>query len=59
MDIFNQFKQEPVIEAIRESDLFKAAHQENWIVQGDKIVSPIIDMVDSVLGILKIYQLSK
>jgi Holliday junction resolvasome RuvABC endonuclease subunit len=59
MDIFNQFKQEPVIEAIRESDLFKAAHQEKWIVQGDKIVSPIIDMVDSVLGILKIYQLSK
>jgi Holliday junction resolvasome RuvABC endonuclease subunit len=59
MDIFNQFKSDPQIEAIRSSDLYKAVNTEKWIVQGDKILSPIIDMVDSVLGIVKIYQLSK
>jgi hypothetical protein len=59
MDIFNQFKSDPQIEAIRSSDLYKAVHTEKWIVQGDKILSPVIDMVDSVLGIIKIYQLSK
>jgi Holliday junction resolvasome RuvABC endonuclease subunit len=59
MDIFNQFKNDPQIEAIRSSDLYKAVHAEKWIVQGDKILSPVIDMVDSVLGIIKIYQLSK
>jgi Holliday junction resolvasome RuvABC endonuclease subunit len=59
MDILNQFKSDPQIDAIKNSDLFKAVNTENWIVQGDKIVSPIIDMVDSVLGIIKIYQLSK
>jgi Holliday junction resolvasome RuvABC endonuclease subunit len=59
MDIFNQFKNDPQIEAIRSSDLYKAVHTEKWIVQGDKILSPVIDMVDSVLGIIKIYQLSK
>lgn len=59
MDIFNQFKSEPQIEAIKSSDLYRAVNTEKWIVQGDKILSPIIDMVDSVLGIVKIYQLSK
>lgn len=59
MDIFNQFKSEPQIEAIKSSDLYRAVNTEKWIVQGDKILSPIIDMVDSVLGIIKIYQLSK
>jgi Holliday junction resolvasome RuvABC endonuclease subunit len=59
MDIFNQFKSEPQIEEIKSSDLYRAVNTEKWIVQGDKILSPIIDMVDSVLGIIKIYQLSK
>jgi Holliday junction resolvasome RuvABC endonuclease subunit len=59
MDIFNQFKSEPQIEAIKSSDLYKAVNTEKWIVQGDKILSPVIDMVDSVLGIIKVYQLSK
>jgi len=59
MDIFNQFKTEPQIEEIKSSDLYKAVHNEKWIVQGEKIISPIIDMVDAVLGIVKIYQLSK
>jgi len=59
MDVFNQFKSEPQIESIKSSDLYQAVNTEKWIVQGDKILSPVIDMVDSVLGIVKIYQLSK
>jgi Holliday junction resolvasome RuvABC endonuclease subunit len=59
MDIFNQFKEDPIIEEVKKSSLYQAVHKEKWIVQGDKILSPIIDMVDSYLGIVKIYQLSK
>lgn len=59
LDIFKKFKEDPVIEAIKESDLFKAVNSQRWIQNGDKIVSPIIDMVDSYLGVAKIYQLSK
>ena len=59
MDIFNKFKESPIIEAVKNSDLHKAVSQEKWIVQGEKIVSPIIDMVDAFLGVVKIYQLLK
>ena len=59
MDIFNKFKEDPIIETVKESDLHKAVLNEKWIVQGEKIVSPIIDMVDSFLGVVKIYQLLK
>lgn len=59
LDIFNKFKEDPVIEAVKESDLFKAVNAQKWIQNGEKIVSPIIDMVDSYLGVAKIYHLSK
>lgn len=59
LDIFKKFKEDPMIEAVKESDLFKAVNSQKWIQNGDKIVSPIIDMVDSYLGVAKIYQLSK
>lgn len=59
LDIFNKFKTDPVIESVKESDLFKAVNSQKWIQNGEKIVSPIIDMVDSYLGVAKIYQLSK
>jgi Holliday junction resolvasome RuvABC endonuclease subunit len=59
MDIFNKFIEDPIIESVKDSDLYKAVSQEKWIVQGEKIVSPIIDMVDSFLGVVKIYQLLK
>lgn len=59
MDIFNQFKTDPQIEALKDSSLYKAVHAENWIVNGDKVVSPLIDMIDAYLGIVKIYQLLK
>jgi hypothetical protein len=59
MDIFNKFKEDPIIEAVKESDLFKAIQVEKWMVEGDIVVSPIIDLVDSYLGIVRIYQLLK
>lgn len=59
LDIFNKFKTDPLIESVKESDLFKAVNSQKWIQNGEKIVSPIIDMVDSYLGVAKIYQLSK
>jgi len=58
-DIFERFKEDPGMEAVKNSDLFQAVNQEKWIVDGERIVSPIIDMVDSYLGIAKVYQLSK
>ncbi len=59
LDIFKKFKEDPGIEAVKESDLFKAVNSQKWIQNGEKIVSPIIDMVDSYLGVVKIYNLSK
>jgi Holliday junction resolvasome RuvABC endonuclease subunit len=59
LDIFKKFKEDPVIEAVKDSDLFKAVNSQKWIQNGEKIVSPIIDMVDSYLGVAKIYNLSK
>jgi Holliday junction resolvasome RuvABC endonuclease subunit len=58
-DIFNQFKSDPSMEEVKGSDLFLAVNQEKWIVDGERIVSPIIDMVDSFLGVAKVYHLSK
>jgi Holliday junction resolvasome RuvABC endonuclease subunit len=59
LDVFNKFKEDPILEAVKKSDLFKAVNTEKWIVTGDKVISPVIDMVDSYLGIAKIYQLAK
>jgi Holliday junction resolvasome RuvABC endonuclease subunit len=58
-DILAKFKTEPIIEETKKSDLFKLINQENWIIEKDKILSPIIDMVDAYLGVAKIYELSK
>jgi Holliday junction resolvasome RuvABC endonuclease subunit len=60
LDIFYQFKNDPQLESLKDSDLYNAIHNENWIINDDdKIISPIIDMVDATLGIIKIYQLLK
>jgi Holliday junction resolvasome RuvABC endonuclease subunit len=56
-DILAKFKSDPIIEPVKNSDLFKLIAQEDWVVEGDKILSPIIDMVDSFLGVAKIYSL--
>lgn len=58
-DILAKFKTDPIIEDTKKSDLFKLVNTENWIVEKDKILSPIIDMVDAYLGVVKIYELSK
>lgn len=58
LDIFNKFRTDPVIEAVRSSDLYTLVNSEPWIIDKDKILSPIIDLVDSYLGVAKIYALS-
>lgn len=59
LDIFQKFKSDPIIEEVKKSDLYKAVNTEEWIIEKDKILSPIIDMVDSFLGVAKIYQILK
>lgn len=56
-DILAKFKSDPLIEAVKQSDLYKLLHHEPWVVEGDKILSPIIDMVDSYLGVAKVHGL--
>lgn len=58
-DILTKFKKDPIIPAVIQSDLYKLINSESWIVEKEKILSPIIDMVDSYLGIVKIYELLK
>lgn len=58
-DILDKFISDPIIEKAKDSDLHKLLLKESWIREGDKILSPIIDMVDSYLGVAKIYGLSK
>jgi hypothetical protein len=56
--IFDKFIEDPVIESVKKSDLWKAVNSEEWIKDNKgKIVSPIMDMVDAYLGVVKIYNL--
>jgi len=59
LDIYEKFKNDPIIDSVKGSDLHKAILKEDWILSKDKIVSPIIDMIDSYLGVVKIHQLLK
>jgi Holliday junction resolvasome RuvABC endonuclease subunit len=59
VDILTKFKQDPIIETVKQSDLFKLVNKEPWVMEGDKILSPITDMVDSFLGIVKVHGLLK
>ena len=59
LDILEKFKTNPLIDSVKESDLFKLTNTEDWVIQKDKVLSPIIDMVDSYLGIVKIHNLLK
>ena len=58
-DILAKFKTDPLIESVKNSDLFKLLQKEDWVIEGDKILSPIIDMTDSYLGVVKVYQILK
>jgi hypothetical protein len=57
IDIFNCFLENPIIETLRESDLFKFVHKyKNEIFDGKTIESPIVDMIDATLGVIKMRQ---
>ena len=58
-EILEKFKSDPVIAAARESDLYRLVCTEPWIKEKGKILSPVIDMVDSYLGVVKIHELLK
>ncbi len=58
-DVFTKFKEDPILDKAKSSDLHKLIMTEDWAENGDKIASPIIDMIDSYLGVVKIYNLSK
>ena len=58
-DILNKFIKDPILEKVKESDLYRLVSTENWIHDEKRVVSPIIDMIDSYLGVVKIHQLSK
>lgn len=58
-DILAKFKSDPIIESVKQSDLFKLVNKESWVVEGEKILSPITDMTDSYLGVVKVHGLLK
>jgi len=58
-DIFNKFIKDPILEEVKSSDLYRLVSTENWVADEKRVVSPIIDMIDSYLGVVKIHQLSK
>lgn len=59
LDVFQKFKEDPVIDSTRASDLHKLVLTEDWVIEKERVISPIIDMIDSYLGIVKIHQLLK
>lgn len=59
VDVFLKFKQDPIIEEVKNSDLFKLLNSEDSIFNGKNIKSPYMDMIDSYLPILKIYNIFK
>jgi hypothetical protein len=59
LEILAKFKKDPIIETVKTSDLFKLVNTEDWVIEKEKVLSPIIDMVDSFLGIAKIYSFLK
>lgn len=56
-EVFEKFLSDPILDSVKSSDLYKAIEKEDWIREGDNIVSPIVDMIDSFLGITKIYKI--
>jgi Holliday junction resolvasome RuvABC endonuclease subunit len=57
MDIFDAFLEDPILESIRDSDMYAAARDEEWLINKDKVEAPFMDMLDSYLGVLKINQI--
>ena len=60
IDIYNQFKEDPIIPNAKKSDLYKLINQDNGIIfNGKNIKSPYMDMIDSYLPIVKIFNIFK
>ena len=60
IDIYNQFKEDPIIPNAKKSDLYKLINQDNGIIfNGKNIKSPYMDMIDSYLPIVKIFNTFK
>ena len=55
LDILNQFKEDPIIEKVKESDLYQIVKNQDIYDKKNNIISPISDLIDSYLGIIKIY----
>jgi Holliday junction resolvasome RuvABC endonuclease subunit len=57
-DIYEAFRDAPILNSVKNSDLHRAVLKEDWIVtnRGD-IVSPIMDMIDAYLGVVKIHKI--
>jgi len=58
-DVYNKFIEDPILDQVKGSDLYQALLKEDWVVSGQNIKSPIVDLIDSYLGITKIYQILK
>lgn len=60
IDVYNKFKDDPVIEKAKQSDLYKLLNQDEGVIfNGKNVKSPYMDMVDSYLPIVKIYNILK
>jgi hypothetical protein len=57
MEIYNKFLTDPILDSVKQSDLYLALESEDWILKKDQIVSPIMDMIDSFLGVVKVHQI--
>lgn len=60
IDVYNKFKEDPVIDNAKKSDLYKLIHDnEDVIFNGKNVKSPYMDMIDSYLSIVKVYNIFK
>jgi Holliday junction resolvasome RuvABC endonuclease subunit len=60
IDVYNKFKEDPVIEAAKDSDLYKLLNLDDDVIfNGKTVKSPYMDMIDSYLPIVKIYSILK
>jgi len=60
VEVIEAFLQDPIIPNAKKSDLYKLLKQEDWVTNDKGIVlSPIIDMIDSYLGVAQLYKLLK
>jgi hypothetical protein len=56
-EIFEHFKRDPKIEAVKQSSLYQLINRyEDYILKGTEVKSPFSDMVDSYLAVLKIHE---